>query len=814
VVRLDTEIAALTPRVAAARDALTALETQLRDLWQQRNAAAARVRRAVAGTLTPAAGFAPIALAPAASAGSAFASSAPPSRAPRSKEASTRLVQNALFLLGGLLLAVAAIVFTAVAWSQFGVGGRALLLAGFTLAALAVPPLAVRRGLTATAETFAAVGLLMVLLDGYAAWYVNLFGVATYSPFGYAGAVFAVTAAVAAGYEHVTGLTAPRLAAIVAAQPVLPLMVAPLHPGATGWSFTFSAVAALNLAVVHLRSKVFTPLGITAYVFGLFSVVAAGATALFAVAVAERPGPAVAGGVALTVAAALPVAGAVLARSALFQAIFGGMLVVALDVAGVRIADVAGGSAAPVLIAAIAALLALIVAATAGTLPPAVRRGPWIGALVVLSVPALVAALDAIDATVRLAFRSTAAVPAGDWRLIATLALLTLGATVALRRTAVVLTGALLLGLAAPASLGLAWWSAPILDLLVGALALAGALRASSRSDLRWPAGLAVVAGLHAVGVALARPGVAAATLTAIVLLGVGVAAAARSALLIARHSRVIPADVLSRRRMLGGAALAIGLLALPAAAWNAAAAASLSPAGQSRLALAAAALVVVALYAVAWRWADYRRFAFVAALLTVLSTPAWAVAAGDSASIYAGVSLVLVALIIAPIGLTPSIPFLRQSVGISRAASPTARSRRADALAAAGMSAVALGLTLIAAAGRSLLSVLVLPLGWWSRAWTGRPTGAGLDPFGGGHVATADVVAVVLLAVAATLGVWQLRGRRAAVWAAIPALAVALPMALAAGNVPWPAVPAVSLLAGLAGLVGVALRPISGGRS
>ena len=35
-----------------------------------------------------------------------------------------------------------------------------------------------RRSLTATAETFAAVGLLLVLLDGYAAWSVNLFGVA------------------------------------------------------------------------------------------------------------------------------------------------------------------------------------------------------------------------------------------------------------------------------------------------------------------------------------------------------------------------------------------------------------------------------------------------------------------------------------------------------------------------------------------------------------------------------------------------------------------------------------------------------------
>ena len=82
-----------------------------------------------------------------------------------------------LFILGGLLLGSAAIVFTAVAWTTFGVAGRAVILAVVTGLALAVPLLALRRRLTATAETFAALGLLLVLLDGYAAWKVNLFGV-------------------------------------------------------------------------------------------------------------------------------------------------------------------------------------------------------------------------------------------------------------------------------------------------------------------------------------------------------------------------------------------------------------------------------------------------------------------------------------------------------------------------------------------------------------------------------------------------------------------------------------------------------------
>ena len=252
VVRLDAEIPGLTAQAAAARNALSAAEAALRQAWQRREAAVARIQAA-----RPLAKVAP---------------SAPV----RSKETSTKLVQNVLFLLGGLLLAVAAIVFTAVAWSQFGVVGRAAILAGFTVAALAAPLAALRRGLAATAETFAAVGLLLVLLDGYAAWYVNLFGVADHSAYGFAGAVCAVTAAVAAGYEHVTGLIGPRFVALIVAQPVLPLLAAPFHPDASGWAFTLTGVAVLNLAVIHLRRSALSPLGVTAYLLGALAVGCAG----------------------------------------------------------------------------------------------------------------------------------------------------------------------------------------------------------------------------------------------------------------------------------------------------------------------------------------------------------------------------------------------------------------------------------------------------------------------------------------------------------------------------------------------------------
>jgi hypothetical protein len=209
VIRLDAEI----------RD----LQVRLGQAWHLRQAAAARVRAAVS---TPP------------------QHAAVPGAAP---EASSRVVQNVLFLLGGLLLAAAAVVFTAVAWAQFGVGGRALLLASITVAALAVPPVALRRGLTGTAETAAALGVLFTLLDGYAAWHVDLLGVAAGAAPAYAGVVCAVTAALAGGLAVITGLTGPRWAALVVAQPVLPLLLEPLHPGVAGWSLVFGAVAAADV---------------------------------------------------------------------------------------------------------------------------------------------------------------------------------------------------------------------------------------------------------------------------------------------------------------------------------------------------------------------------------------------------------------------------------------------------------------------------------------------------------------------------------------------------------------------------------------
>ena len=75
-----------------------------------------------------------------------------------------------------------------------------LLLA--TVLMLLAPPVLARRGLTSTAETIAAVGLLLVPLAGYALWAVDRIGTGGASGAVFAGLIFAVTAAVAVGLRR------------------------------------------------------------------------------------------------------------------------------------------------------------------------------------------------------------------------------------------------------------------------------------------------------------------------------------------------------------------------------------------------------------------------------------------------------------------------------------------------------------------------------------------------------------------------------------------------------------------------------------
>ncbi|MFG1952139.1 SCO7613 C-terminal domain-containing membrane protein [Micromonospora sp. NPDC048830] len=165
-------------------------------------------------------------------------------------EASSREVQNIPLGLGALLLGVAAVVFAAVATSSMDALTRLGILLVATVLLLLAPPVLARRGLTSTAETVSAVGLLLVPLAGYALWAVERIG-AGVSGAVFAGIIFAATAAVGYGYALWTGLRAPRFAVVLAAQPVLPLLAYDLVTGPAGWALVLAVVAVVDLGLAR-----------------------------------------------------------------------------------------------------------------------------------------------------------------------------------------------------------------------------------------------------------------------------------------------------------------------------------------------------------------------------------------------------------------------------------------------------------------------------------------------------------------------------------------------------------------------------------
>ncbi len=752
VVRLDGVIAELTARLAAERQTAHRTEQDLTHAWVRRNAAAARVRAVVSR-------FADVRRPVAPAAAEAVPS---PSRAqhpvPPSREASTKWVQNALFLLGGLLLAIAAIVFTAVAWAQFGVGGRAVLLAAFTGAALAVPLLARRRGLTATAETFAAVGLLLILLDGYAAWYVNLFGVANESPWGYAAVVCAVTAAVAAGYEHLTGLTGPRFAAVLIAQPVLPLFLVPAGLQATGWAYVFAGVALMDLTVLLLTRGA---VRIVAAVLGGAAVLVAGASATTALLIAPTAARAALAGGALVLAALLPLTAAIRLRRPVEAAVLAGTLVVTVAGAAARVA-VLLAPAHSLLAASLALLAVALLAATARSvwLPGVAAEGVRAGAAIALAPAALIAtgatALAAVQSLAAagppLAAALSATVPGTAPSLPLVLAVLAaaIAATVpAAGRRLVVLIAATLAVLAVPSALHLPWWSATILDLTAAATALFLATRRMTGTYLI-ASGLLLTA--HGVVAGFGTAAVAAATLTALSALGLTLAVLAHRG---------------PRRLDLAGPALLVGLLALPAAAWATTAALTSAPLAQSRVALAAALLPTLAVHVLGRRLGDLRPFALAAALIPAVIAPLWGFAAGDSAALYAA----LVLLTLATLAVDP----------------------------ATWLASLLPGTTLLAATAVPLSRILFAPYANLTHIWSGDRTP--------GPVPASAPIAFLLLTAAAALAA-VIRGRRSAtIELTTPLLAVTIALTLPAVLAPWPSLPATELLLGLAALLSTALR-------
>ncbi len=183
----------------------------------------------------------------------------------RPSDLSGKAVQNLLLGLGGVLLVVAAIVFTVVSWGYFGIGGRAAILLGFTVLTLAAPAPLRRRGLTATAETVAMLGLVLMFLDGYAARQVNLAGLGEIHPQQYISGLITLIAAVFAAYGRVARLRLPIPVSVVLAQ--LPLIVLAIDEGAL-WCIAALIVTAIFDAAIWVPARSIAP-AVSAACFGV-----------------------------------------------------------------------------------------------------------------------------------------------------------------------------------------------------------------------------------------------------------------------------------------------------------------------------------------------------------------------------------------------------------------------------------------------------------------------------------------------------------------------------------------------------------------
>ncbi|GAB1820941.1 SCO7613 C-terminal domain-containing membrane protein [Herbidospora sp. RD11066] len=172
---------------------------------------------------------------------------------PPKREMSPSTVRNLLLGLGGLLLVVAAVVFTIVSWGSVGIGGRAAILLGFTALTFAAPFVLVKRGLKATAETLAILGVALFLLDGYAAyqvWFEGRVGALSYT-----AGLIALAAVVFGVYGPVARLSLPLPVAIGLAQ--FPLIILSADQTQAHAAGALILTAAIDIALwLSTRQKV------------------------------------------------------------------------------------------------------------------------------------------------------------------------------------------------------------------------------------------------------------------------------------------------------------------------------------------------------------------------------------------------------------------------------------------------------------------------------------------------------------------------------------------------------------------------------
>lgn len=160
-------------------------------------------------------------------------------------EMSRRTAARLLLAAGASLVAIAITIFTAADWSRIGSLGRCAILLAATALVLAAPRAIARRGLAATAESVAAIGLVLTLGD---AFLIQRF--AGLRPGALAISAFcAVMSAAWAAYGAATGLKGPRLAAIGIAQLTPPLTAAGIAGLAGGHGAPMAGPIATGLLI-------------------------------------------------------------------------------------------------------------------------------------------------------------------------------------------------------------------------------------------------------------------------------------------------------------------------------------------------------------------------------------------------------------------------------------------------------------------------------------------------------------------------------------------------------------------------------------
>ncbi|MFE2583645.1 SCO7613 C-terminal domain-containing membrane protein [Streptomyces sp. NPDC059378] len=315
-----------------------------------------------------------------------------PPVAPPRPEASAPGVQNALLLLGGVLLTLAAMVFTLVSWGHLGMTGRCAVLGALTLAVSAAPVALLRRGLRSTAESVAGLGAALTALDAYA---LHEAGLTAVDGTAYAAIATAVLAGLWAGYGRaLDALRLPLPAALAAAQ--LPLLLGAIAVDAGAYGVTAALLVTAGAdTVVALRAAT-RPVRYVA-VGGACGLGAWGASAAGWLSwTATGPGAAARAAALLCLAAAIALGAAWTARppsAALVTAPVGGLLAVAAGGGLLRTLLPDGWTVPACLVCGVALL-----AAPRGRLPEPVRVG-LLRASGAVQLVALAAALPLLAVT-------------------------------------------------------------------------------------------------------------------------------------------------------------------------------------------------------------------------------------------------------------------------------------------------------------------------------------------------------------------------------------------------------------------------------